>query len=162
MAVTADTQTQTPASPYVTQNDLAAFGKEIAQGITAGFQATVRPKVTIGQYAAKHRRKVKLNKEVYQNGGPVREQNISDEEIEWLNKIHRPGRYLDRKVEVIVKNDDTDNVVVWIRYSDKTPDHRLENKERFKNFADLCKKIVLEQDVIEENERIREEKLARL
>jgi hypothetical protein len=133
-----------------------------AEGIKSGFQATVRPKVTIGEYAARNRRRVRLNKEVYQNGGPVKEHQLSEKEIEWLNKLHRPGRYLDRKVEVIVKNDDSENTVIWLRYSDKSPDQRIDNKSRFRDFEDLVKKCVLEQDVIEENERIREEKLARL
>lgn len=159
----AEQASETVESPsYVTKDDLAAFGKSIADGIATGFKATTRPKVSIGEYQARHRRKVRLNKEVYQNGGLVRLENISDAEVGWLNRLHRPGRYINRKVEVIVKNDDPDNIVVYLRYSDRAPDQRFENAKHFKDFEELVKKIVLEQDVIEENERIREEKLAKL
>lgn len=146
----------------VTRGELEAFGEKIAEGITKGFKETMRPRVTIGEYVARNRKKVKLNKEVYQNGARVSDHVLTEGEIAWLNKLHRPGRYLDRKVEVISKSDDSENPVLWIRYSDKTIDQRLENKSKFANFEQLVKNCVLEQDVIEENERAREAKLARL
>lgn len=140
-------------SKFATKEDLAELGKQIASGITTGMTAMTRPKVTIGQYQAAHRRKVKLAfAEAYQNNKPIDINVLTDGEVEWLNKVHRPGRYIERRVEVIVNDQDPSARILYIRYSDRTPDQRMENARFWKSFTELCQKIVVEQDVIEENE----------
>ena len=124
----------------------------IADGIAAGMAKLIPRKTTLGQYIAQHRRKVKLKVMVYQNSIFVHEAQLTEEEVGYLNAIHRPGRYINRKVEVLVAKHADDPVEIDIRYADATTDQRLDNARHWRTFGDLVKQIVDEQSVAEENE----------
>ncbi len=140
------------------------LGRLIAAGIAEGIAATapVR-KVTVGQYIKKphssfHPTKAnytKLTRETYQNGRILNDARLTDVEIGLLNKISRPGRYLKRKVEVVIRNTggDLQDEVVEIRYRDRTKDQMLMNTKLFSDAEDLFRKIVMEQEVALENEK---------
>jgi len=138
----------------ITAAELRAFGQEISKGITEGMSALMPKKVSVGDYIRRHAPKVKLRCVVVQNGRQVVSHQLSDEERALANKVHRSGRYLKRRVEVIVHVNPVDEKdrVIDIRYPDAKIDQRLENARYFSDFEDLLKKIVMEQEVAEENE----------
>ena len=134
-------------------SEFADIGKQIADGIAAGIAASSGPKKkTIGQYTREHKRKVSLTRPVMDNGKLLIEDRLTDKEIVLLNQIRRSGRYLGRKIEVIVRSlgDDIADESVEIRYSDRTPDQRLTNARLFRDFEELVNKIVIEQELAEE------------
>lgn len=143
---------ETTGQQFATKDDLAELGKTIATGITTGMTAMTRPKVTIGQYVAARRRKVKLDREMYQNNHRLNYDTLTDKEVVLLNRLTRPGRYINRRVDVIIKDENPDQVIVYIRYSDKTADQRFENGKHWRDFEELVNKLVVEQDVLNENE----------
>jgi len=141
----------------------ADFGDKLASAIAAGIAATQGPrKMTIGQYQRAHARKVKLLRETTQNTHTLFLENLTDEQVNLLNRIHRSGRYLKGKVQVVVKNEaqPINEQSVHIMYPDATNDQRMENYKLFKDFTDLVKQIVDEQEVQTENENIDKEWLA--
>lgn len=126
------------------QNDL---GKQIADGINAA-----RPKkVTAGQYDPRtpfHPNKKaakKLRRPVYQNGSRLHANRLFDREIDLLNKIVRSGRYINRLIEIQVRQDGPDEVVD-IRYKNRTIDDRMEHKGAYRDLTDMLTQIVNEQD----------------
>lgn len=131
------------------------LGEQIAQGIADGIAKLQPKKVSFGEYQKRHPRP-KLERESYDNGHRISPDVITVEEANLLNQITTSGRYIKRKVEVIVRNEGRplNEQVLEIRYSDKSPDQRMENKGLFKNFVDLLKQIVLEQEVNEENQEV--------
>jgi len=147
----------------LTETQTDALGDRIAAGIAAGIAATQGPrKLSIGQYQRAHARKVKLLRETTQNTHTLFLENLTDDQVKLLNRVHRSGRYLNKKVQVIVKNEGQpiSEQSVHIMYSDATPDQRMENYKLFKDFTDLVKQIVDEQDIETENEQIDKEWLA--
>ena len=151
-------QLQETAAPKVSL-DSDAFAKALAKA----FAESQGPrKVTIGEYQRRHARKVKLSREYTQNGHSIALSQVSDEQVKLLNRITRSGRYIKNKVNVIVQNEaqPTESQVVHILYSDATPDQRSENAKLFRDFTDLVKQIVDEQDVIEENANLDKQWLA--
>jgi len=139
--------------------DSDAFAKALA----AAFAATQGPKkVTIGEYQRKHARKVKLLRDYTQNGHQLQLQQLSDEQVKLLNRITRSGQYIKNRVRVVVQNEAQafESQSVHIVYSDATADQRSENAKLFRDFTDLVKQIVDEQDVIEENAKLDREFLA--
>lgn len=157
MELTQTEDTSPEATPAVNPNSIAGLGEIIAAGIAKGMAQLQPKKVTIGQYLKARMRKVRLKNEFTQNGARVNFDVLDDREVAMANKIHRSGRYLERKVEVIVHENLEAGVpgLVEIRYSNSTIDQRMEIKGLFRNFYDLCRQIVAEQEVAEENEALR-------
>lgn len=155
---------QIPATPppgMVPVSMLADFGKILADSIVAGMAQQAGPKkVTFGQYDPRSpwhpdkKKRVKLTRVVFQNGNLVNPDMVLDADIVRLNKINRSGRYLNRKVEVSMR-EDVDAEVIYISYKTQTLDQRMENKTLFVDFSDLLKKILMEQEIAEENEQLR-------
>lgn len=133
---------------------VADLTKMVADGIAEGMARHVPKKVTVGEYLKKHAKKEKLTRACYQNGRPVENELLTDEETRLLNGIHRPGRYLDRKVEVIIRPE-PDNVLE-IRYSDKRIDQRIELAHYFRSFKEMLEKITAEQKTANDEEKARE------
>ncbi len=132
------------ANDNVSTAQLDSMAETIAEGVARGIAATSPKKLTFGQYTkreAQRNPKPKLTRKMFQNGYPVDAEVLSAKEIEALNRITHSGRYLDRRVEVIVNDDGGDGEVVQIRYANKTPDQRFENKSHFLNIGDLAGKI---------------------
>ena len=136
------------------------LGDRIAAGIAAGIaQAQGPKKLTIGQYQRLHARKVKLTRECTQNTHRLFLEDLTDEQVKLLNRVHRSGTYLKGKVKVIVTNEGrpVNEQSVHILFSDNTADKRMENYKLFRDFTDLVKQVVDAQDVETENETIDKE-----
>lgn len=125
---------------------------ELAQAIKLAVEETAPIKqVHISQYRGKtpwnptgkrpHERP-KLRGEFLQNGRKMYAERMSDREIELLNQI-RPGRYVNRKIEVIerVMNDES---TIEIRYNNGSPDQRSELKNEVRNLTEMLERIVAE------------------
>lgn len=92
-----------------------------------------------------------LTRKCYQNGYRMLEERLIPDEIWELNKITRPGRYIERKVEVVISDDGSDQSMD-LRYKNKTADDRSELKSEVKNLVVMLKRIVAEQDEAEQEE----------
>lgn len=141
---------------------MSAFAGQITSGIAAGINEARPQKVTAGQYDPKtpfHPNKKtakKLTRTVYQNGARIQASRLFDREIELLNRITRSGRYLNRLIEVIVRQDGADEVVE-LRYKNRTIDDRMEHKLAYRDLTDMLTKIVAEQDkLLAEEGQVRE------
>lgn len=164
----AESTSKLPPGKWVSADQLGeSIGTAIANSLGGLIPAK---KETYGQYVrrmAQKNPKPKLDRPCYDNGALCQEWTLSAKDIELFNRIERPGFYIQRKVQVIIRNFDMpkSDQVVEIRYSDKTIDQRFENKGLFRNFTDLLRQVVDEQDVALENERelkeLRAEQLAR-
>lgn len=126
-----------------------AIGRAVAEGIAASSPR----KVTIGQFVAKGpfspagiKLKAKLRRETWQNGSRCSAETLHGEEINLLNRITHGGRYIDRKVEVIIENEgSTDNEVVHIRFNNKK-DAYPELKAQCRDFKDMLRQVVEAQE----------------
>lgn len=140
------------ANDNAAPNPIADLGKIIADGIAAGLAANNPKKVTFGQYDPKtpfhpnKKQALKLTRECYENGYLMRETQLFNAEIALLNKINRSGRYIDRLVEVIVRNDGSEEVVE-LRFKNRTVDQRFELKGRVRSMLDMLEQIVAAQDI---------------
>lgn len=126
---------------------------KLATAIAQGIAATAPKKVTAGQYDPKtpwqpdKRKAHKLAFTCYQNGYRIPPKRLNNAEIDFLNRIVRSGRYINRIVEVAVW-DEGGNINLDIRYSNRTADQKLELKNHWRSFEELVRKIVEEQDAI--------------
>ena len=133
---------------------------QLAEAVARGITAAQGPKkLTPGQYAKRERErnpKPALKRPVYQNGYSVDVDSgaVTAEAITLMNRITTSGRYLGRRVEVIVRNDPNDKAVE-IRYPNKSIDQRMENAQFFTSFTDLVRKIVAEQDDLKAKRKAR-------
>lgn len=124
----------------------------IGGAVAEGIGKNTRPKVTIGQYlqtaySAFHPNGPgkKLNRIVWQNNALLREDRLTDAEIDLLNQITHSGRYIERLVEVVVGFDGADEVC-HIRYNNKTVEQQFELKGKARNFEDMLRQIVTAQE----------------
>lgn len=145
MATDEQTDTPIPASP--TPQNASELGRQIAEGIAAGIALTAPKKVSFGQYASRENKgRSKLRRECYQNGHFIHDRVLTNKEIQLLNRITRSGRYIDRRVEVIVKQEDNNPEVLYLKYKDKTVDERFEFRGYVKSLEDMLQQIVTAQD----------------
>lgn len=141
-----DTDTATAPPPgMVNMNDLAnAIGASVASALES--RDSKGKKVTFGEYNRKRNAgKAKLSRDYFQNGFKLNAEDLSNEQIDLLNRVSRSGRYIDRKVELIVRDEGAETVVE-IRYANKTADQRMALRENIRNFTDLLKQVVDAQD----------------
>lgn len=126
--------------------DMDALGAAIADGIGK----TTRRKVTFGEYAQRghssfHPKSLaetpKLTRVCYQNGVVINHSTAYDREIELLNALTHPGRYLDRLVEVVFRENGSE-VEIDVRYPNATADQQLMLKSHCKDFIDMLEQIV--------------------
>lgn len=135
----------------------ASLEDRIADGIARGLASVSPKKVTFGRYDPKtpfHPVRIqtpKLLRPSFQNGRMMNAEMLHDAEIKLLNQIHRPGRYLDRNIEVVISEDGSESVLD-LRYRDKSVDDRFFMKGLFRNLQDLLEQIVKEQAVLDEEE----------
>lgn len=143
-------------------NDTPADAGVTEDRLVAAFSAAMRANaprhiVTPGEYDPRshqhpNKRTAATFKGVwFQNGFYLRDESTSDEEIRLLNRIHRGGRYLDRTVEVVIKENGND-FEGDIRYANATVDQRMANKSLWRTFKELLEIIVTEQDLLDEEE----------
>jgi hypothetical protein len=135
--------------------DPATFAAAIAKGIVDANNATgpikqIPPTRYINQSAYNPQRLVpskrpKFTRTYFQNGRHLIEETQFPPDIAALEQL-RPGRYLDRKVEVIERqNESGDGREIEIRYPCATPELRIEMRSLFKDFSDLLRQILAEQ-----------------
>lgn len=138
--------------------DAEALGRMIAQGIASGLKEIAPPrKVEFGEFNGKSPfdrkkdgtfyaagEKPALNRPSFQNGVKFREEYLTAEEINLLNQITIPGRYIERKVEVVIFDEGSDQSID-LRYKNKTPDQRSELKSEAKDLVAICRRIIEEQ-----------------
>ncbi len=140
----ADETTETAGAPEPRANKYSDLAKMISDGIAQGITAAQPKKLTYGQYQRKQPKLPKLLRPTSQNGYPV--QNLTAAEITLCNRITHSGRYMDRRVEVILKVEGNDETLE-LRYPNKTTDQRFEMKSYFRNFEDLVRQIVEVQEL---------------
>ncbi len=127
-------------------------GMELAQAIgdavAAGLEKNNPKKVTYGQYLKRGTKNhplgllsPKFTRLYFQNGHEVPYDMVTDAVVVLLNSISHSGRYLDRKVEVIVRDTGGDTQSVEFRYMNASIDDRMELKSLFRSFPDLVKQI---------------------
>jgi hypothetical protein len=86
----------------------------------------------------------KLTRTCFQNGHLLDDEQLFNEEIDALNRIVRSGRYLDRLVEVIVRDEGPDETVE-IRFASRTADQRNAVQRLCRDFKDMLEQIVVAQ-----------------
>lgn len=143
MATHDDDETPSTSEPQMGMTD---FARMIGSSVSAALAEQNPKKVTFGQYAKRvNAGRSVLARQTLQNGYLVEPTQLSNEEIDLLNQIDRTGHYIDRKVEVIVRDEGADEVVE-IRFACKTADQRFVLARLFKNFSDMLWQIVTAQD----------------
>lgn len=129
----------------------AAMGQQIASSVASGIAEARPQKQPYGQFVGKspfhadHRKVKKLTRPVYQNGTRLFAPKLHVEEIESFNKIVRPGRYINRLIEVILRQEGSDEVLE-LRYKNKTADDRMEHKSAYRDLREMLRLILAEQD----------------
>ena len=131
-----------------------SIGQQIAAGIAEGLQAITPPKkVKPGdprwdpKTPFRSHKGPALTGDVYLNGIRLNQDQLTDEEIRLTNAIQRPGRYVDRIVEVVISTDGGARVML-IRYGDKDIDRRIELMGHWRTYKELVELIVKEQNAV--------------
>lgn len=130
----------------------------ISKGISEGLEKAAGPKkVTFGRFDPRtpfHPKKAevpRLTRVCFQNGRRMNPELLHDEEIRLLNKIHRGGRYIGKRVHVVIR-DEGDDASLDLQYRDQTADQRFDNKSSWIDMKEMLTKILAEQTEIEESE----------
>ncbi len=149
----ADTETPLEVPTPKQTFNMEDFGRIIGDAVAAGIAKNTPKKVTFGQFIARptklHPQGTKgpqLTRTCSMNGFTVDYNTTSDTDIDLLNRITHSGRYIDRKVEVIVNTDSAEETVM-IRWACRTPDQRFEVGALAKDSTDLLQQIVAAQEV---------------
>lgn len=138
-----------PSGPPPGMISLTDLGQVIGDAVARGISANTRKKVTFGEYDPKSpfqkglpkNQVPKLRRECYQNGAHIDQTKLFPNEITLLNALDRSGRYINRMVEVIVREDGVDEVVE-VRFNNRTTSQQLELKGYAKSFEDMLQQIV--------------------
>ncbi len=131
------------ASMNIDSAGLAELGKVIGESI-GGSQ---RRQKTIGEYQREQAKgHVKLKRSCSQNGYDMSEATLSNEEITLLNRVTRPGRYIDRMVEVVIRNEGGEEEVEF-RYSNKSVDQRFASRAKYRTLVEMLTLILEAQDL---------------
>jgi hypothetical protein len=148
-------------APPLPAIDMSVFASMIGAAVQQAQEQSNPKRVTFGKYIAKKNAgRPKLTRDCYQNGRVIDAGVLSNEEINLLNKIDRTGRYIDRMVEVVVREEGADETVD-IRFSNKTA-AAFELKGRARNFEHILEQIVAAQvEERKEDEEKNDRKVAR-
>ena len=133
----------TPVTPETpTPADLTSFASLLGAAVAEGIAKTQPPKkVTIGEYTRRQNAgRPKLRRETFHNGYELHEHNLTIKELTLLNLIDRSGRYVDRKVEVIVREEGLNEVVEIRNRGDR--DGRADLALSTRSFEDLLQQVV--------------------
>jgi hypothetical protein len=142
---TQDTPTAPPSGMVSLDSLASAIGASVASALE--LRDSKNKKVTFGEYQRRRNAgRSRLTREVFQNGfrlgGPGQLDNsLDNKQIDLLNQITHTGRYIDRKVEVILREEGADQVLE-IRYNNKTKDQALELRAFIRSFTDMLEQIV--------------------
>lgn len=139
------------AASGVQSERLMSMFTEAMRGQTEAILAAQAPrKIGIGEYDPRtpwHPIKAEahtLTRPCWQNGHLLDDEQLFNAEIDALNQITRSGRYLDRLVEVIVREEGADETVE-IRFASRTADQRNAVQRLCRDFTDMLQQIVAAQ-----------------
>jgi hypothetical protein len=155
------TENNTP-SPEAVAQATQNIADQIAAGIAAGINEARPKKITIGQFngatpwQSDKRTAKKLNMTWLQNGARMPEKRMNNKEIALLNQIHRSGRYIDRLVEVIVREEGNDKLGE-LRYKNASIDDRMNFRSNVRNLEHMLQQIVDEQTRLDEEDGVQKE-----
>lgn len=138
------TDTQTPETPSSVEG-AAAFAKMIGAAVAQANSEANPRKMTFGEY---QRRLAKgrsvLRRPFFENGALIPATQLTNAEIDLLNQITHTGRYLDRNIEVILRNENLDESVE-VRYNNATHDQQNVIYRLVRSFEDMLTQIVTAQ-----------------
>jgi hypothetical protein len=111
--------------PVDTRTSDEKMADRIAEGVAKGIAQSAPKKVSFARYDPKtswqkdtpKKLMPKLKRPCFQNGQMMDDGKMTAEEINLMNGLDTPGRFIDRRVEVIIREDGTQKVVE-LRYSD--------------------------------------------
>lgn len=166
-AVAAALRAEQPTAPMF---DVDKLGQVIGKSVSDGIATSTRRKVTFGEYIARGGSSVMhplpaaltphLKRMCYQNHCMIQENTATDEEITLLNQITHGGRYVDRNVEVIFRQNGSQEEIDIV-YPDNDINDRMTMKGYFRTFPELLKLILVaqkdEREEAEANEQARRE-----
>lgn len=144
---TLDSTPATPATPEPTALDMAAFARMFGVSVADALEArdAKNKKVTPGEYARREASgRSKLTRPFFQNGVLIFDRQLSNEEIDLINKITHTGRYINRMVDIIVRDEGPDTVVE-MRYKNATRDQMFELRNHVRSMTDMLQQIVAAQ-----------------
>lgn len=140
----------TPAAP-APQLNMADFASMIGAAVSKSVAEANPKKETFGHYTKRiNAGRSKLTRECFQNGFRLENENLSNKAIDLLNTISHTGRYINRLVEVIVRDEGAEEAVE-IRYNNKTADQRAEIRGHIRSTEEMLQMIV-DAQVIEKAE----------
>jgi hypothetical protein len=117
------------------------LGQAVAQGVSQAMPARPAERMTFGQYQKRlNLGRSKMRRPYFENGIHQEGLVLSNIEIDLLNQIDRTGRYINRMVECIVRNEGADEVLE-LRWNTKR-DAAFELKGLARNFEDIVRQIV--------------------
>ena len=117
------------------------IGAQVAAAVTA---AQPVKRMTFGEYMRRENKgRSKLRRISWENGVLHQESVLSNREIDLINQVTHTGRYVNRLVEVIVREDGADEVVEF-RWNMKR-DAQFELKGYARNFCDILEQVVAAQ-----------------
>ena len=135
-------QADAAVAPQANTDAMAQLASMIGQQVAAAVTAAQPVKrMTFGEYQRRAKKgRSKLSRVCWNNGILMQESVLSNREIELLNAITHTGRYVNRLVEVIVRDEGADEVVE-IRWNMKR-DAQFELKGQARHFCDILEQVV--------------------
>lgn len=134
-------------APPTTAPDMTAFASLLGDAVAAGMAKhnAGTKKQTFGEYNRKHNAgRPALTRICFENGIPMNAAVLTPKEINLLNALDRTGTYLNRTVEVIVREEGADEVVE-LRWNCKTADQRNADLRLARDLEDKLTQIVAAQ-----------------
>ena len=134
------------------------LGQAVAQGVASAMPARSVEKMTFGQYQKRlNAGRSKMRRPYFENGIHQEGLVLTNAEIDYLNQIDRTGRYINRLVEVIVRQDGADEVLE-MRWNTKR-DAMFELKGYARNFEDIVRQVVEAQKAEREHDEAKEHRI---
>ncbi len=130
--------------------DYDKLGQVLGASVANGIAGSTRRKVTFGEYSRSghspfHPKPFDqtpiLKRRCWQNGVWANPTTLTDNEIVLLNQITHGGRYIDRRVEVVMRQNGSQEEVE-IRFKNKSVDDQIAIKGYAKSFEDMLQQIV--------------------
>ncbi len=148
-----------PNATFTMADFAKMLGAAVAQGVASAMPAQPVAKMTFGQYMKRlNAGRPKMRRPYFENGIHQEGNVLSNTEINLLNQIDRTGRYINRLVEVIVRQDGADEVLE-LRWNTKR-DAMFELKGYARNFEDILRQVVEAQAAERDADEAREDRAA--
>jgi hypothetical protein len=146
-----------PTATFTMADFAKMLGAAVAQGVAQAMPAQPAQRMTFGQYMKRlNAGRPKMRRPYFENGIHQEGLVLSNTEIDLLNQITRTGRYINRLVEVIVRQEGADEILE-MRWNTKR-DAIFELKGYARNFEDICRQVVEAQKAEQEADDAREDR----